>query len=510
MGKLTEKRAAEFLEENLKTIFAYSLSRVSDKDDAEDLTNDIVVAVMQSVHNLKNDKAFYGFLWKIAHNTCNTFLRRRAKSPITGEYSEVFANLADDTADIEQSLCENEQISAIRREVALLQRQYRECTVDYYYSAMSVKDIAKKRGISAEMVKYYLFKTRQILKEGIAMERQFGEKSFNPAPFELQMIINGTDNDMFENFFEKRKLPGQIMLAAYYTPMSINEMSVELGMPTVYLEDELEILQKMNIIKKIGKDKYQTNILIFDDDFFAAAWSFAKTELASDVKSAVGGIKSKLPDVRKIGFAGNNIGDDELIWDLITMCVWNAYNRLPKTEYEKLYDNTSGVCYGLSLSKPIESGDYHIARCLAGRTYDKNKSATLTVIEAFLHANGRNFDIHKDTALYYEKFPDLIDEALSNPDNAKIAVFTNDELDKIKEIIADERERIRDIMDRYNKKCTEIMLSRAPKGVSVTPEQMLNIILTNAVGVISDLAIGEKSVGVPPLEQYPALYGYAD
>ena len=508
MGKLTEKSAAEFLEENLKTIFAYSLSRVSDKDDAEDLTNDIVVAVMQSVHNLKNDKAFYGFLWKIAHNTCNTFLRRRAKSPMTGDYSQVFANLADDTADIEQSLCKNEDISAIRREVALLQRQYRECTVDYYYSAMSVKDIAKKRGISAEMVKYYLFKTRQILKEGIAMERQFGEKSFNPAPFELQMIFNGDDNDMFENFFEKRKLPGQIMLAAYYTPMSINELSVELGMPTVYLEDELEILQKMNFIKKVGKDKYQTNILIFNDDFYADAWNFAKSELSADVKSAVDCLKSKLPTVRDIGFAGNNLGDDLLIWDLITICVWNAYNNLPTAEYEKLYDNTRGVCYGVSCSG--ESNMYHFTRCLAGRTYDKNKSATLTVIEAFLHANGRKFDIHKDTALYYEKFPDLIDEAQSNPDNAKIAVFTNDELDKVKEIIADERERIREIMDRYNKKCTEITLSRAPKGVSATPEQMLNIILSNIIGVISDLAIEAKSVGVPPLEQYPALYGYAD
>lgn len=508
MGKLTEKRAAEFLEENLKTIFAYSLSRVSDKDDAEDLTNDIVVAVMQSIHNLKNDKAFYGFLWKIAHNTCNTFLRRRAKSPMTGDYSQVFANLADDTADIEQSLCKNEDISAIRREVALLQRQYRECTVDYYYSAMSVKEIAAKRDISAEMVKYYLFKTRQILKEGIAMERQFGEKSFNPAPFELQMIFNGDDNDMFENFFKKRKLPGQIMLAAYYTPMSINELSVELGVPTVYLEDELEILQKMNFIKKVGKDKYQTNILIFNDDFYADTWNFAKSELSVDVESAVDGLKTKLPDVRKIGFAGNNIGDDLLIWDLITICIWNAYYNLPTAEYEKLYDNTSGVCYGVSCSG--DSNIYHLARNFGGSLIENGKRASFLTIEPFYHAGGRNFDLQKDAYLYINSFCGLIDEAQSNPDNAKIAVFTNDELDKIKEIIADEREIFKRIIDLYNRKCTEITLSRAPKGVSVTLEQMLNIIFTNAVGVIADLAVGEKSVGVPPLEQYPALYGYVD
>ena len=499
---MTAEKAMQFLEENLKTIFAYSLSRVSNKNDAEDLTNDIVVAVIESAHRLKNDEAFFGFVWQIAANTYKKFLQKKKKQPIM-----LSDNITQDE-NICNDICDNEDIITLRREIALLNKQYRECTVDYYYLHLSVREIAEKRKITPEMIKYYLFKTRKILKEGIAMERQFGEKSFNPAPFELKMIFNGDDNDMFENFFEKRKLPGQIMLAAYYTPMSINELSVELGMPTIYLEDELEILQKMNFIKKVGKDKYQTNILIFNDDFFSDTWNFAKSKLSADVKSAVGGLKSKLSAVRDIGFVGNNISDDLLIWDLITICVWNAYNNLPTAEYEKLYDNTSGVCYGLSCSG--KSNMYHFARCLAGRTSDKNKSATLTVIEAFFHANGRKFDIHKDIALYYEKFPDLIDEALSNPDNAKIAVFTNDELDKVKEIITDEREEIRQIMDRYNKKCTEIMLSRAPKGVSVTPEQMLNIILSNIIGVISDLAIEAKSVGVPPLEQYPALFGYAD
>lgn len=51
--------ATEFVEENLKTIFAYALSRVSNREDAEDLTNDIVLAILQSADKIRNPEAFY-------------------------------------------------------------------------------------------------------------------------------------------------------------------------------------------------------------------------------------------------------------------------------------------------------------------------------------------------------------------------------------------------------------------------------------------------------------------
>ena len=70
--------AAEFVEENLKTIFAYALSRVKNKDDAEDLTNDIVLAILQSEAKLKDENAFYGYVWGIAANTYRKFIRKKA------------------------------------------------------------------------------------------------------------------------------------------------------------------------------------------------------------------------------------------------------------------------------------------------------------------------------------------------------------------------------------------------------------------------------------------------
>lgn len=59
---MSKLRMTEFVEENLKTIFAYALSRVSNKEDAEELVNDIVLSILENADNIKNPDAFYGYI----------------------------------------------------------------------------------------------------------------------------------------------------------------------------------------------------------------------------------------------------------------------------------------------------------------------------------------------------------------------------------------------------------------------------------------------------------------
>ncbi len=66
---MEQEKAAKLLSDNLKNIFAFSLSRLYDKSEAEDLTNDIVCEVLKSAHRLKTEEAFFGFMWRIAENT---------------------------------------------------------------------------------------------------------------------------------------------------------------------------------------------------------------------------------------------------------------------------------------------------------------------------------------------------------------------------------------------------------------------------------------------------------
>ena len=116
------------LSDSLKDIFAFSTSRLYDKQDAEDLTNDIIVEVLSSADRLQNDEAFYGFMWRIAENTFKRYIR--SKKIKDAECHTDFLGVYWDTPEVK--LMEDAELSVLRRELSLLSRQYREVTVKYY------------------------------------------------------------------------------------------------------------------------------------------------------------------------------------------------------------------------------------------------------------------------------------------------------------------------------------------------------------------------------------------
>lgn len=224
---MTETQASELLLENLNAIYGYAFARLYSKDRAEDLSNEIVCEILRSVGNLKEEDKFWGFAWKVAENTFRKF---------------------------------------IRRELALLSKVHREVCVAYYVQNKGCSKIAKEQGISVEMVKYHLFKARKLLIEGIGMTRTLGEKSYNPGIFRLNFW--GDWNGYGE--ICKRRLPASIVLAAYDAPLSLQELSVELGVAMPYLEEEVEILEAAGLLTKKGT-KYQTSIVILTDEYEGAA-----------------------------------------------------------------------------------------------------------------------------------------------------------------------------------------------------------------------------------------------
>ena len=67
-------------------------------------------------------------------------------------------------------------MAVLRRELAFLGRDYREVVVAYYIEDRSVGDIARALGQPEGTVKSRLFRSRNLLKEGMKMAREFGSK----------------------------------------------------------------------------------------------------------------------------------------------------------------------------------------------------------------------------------------------------------------------------------------------------------------------------------------------
>jgi len=342
---LEQEEAAKLLSDNLKSIFAFSLSRLYDRSEAEDLTNDIVCEVLKCAHRLKNDDAFYAFMWRIAENT---FKKRIRKSNFqTLEFDEGFVGTYWTTP--EEKYLETEELHLLRRELSLLSKQYREIIVAYYFTGKSCSEISADLGISTEMVKYYLFKTRKILKEGIDMSREFGEKSYNPGTFRMDFWGDG-DNSCYWQLF-KRKLPGNILLSAYYTPVTIQELSMELGVAAVYLEDEIDLLMKHDIIRKIG-DKYQTNIVIFTDEYEKELATKIKPVYEKAAEQFNEKLSNILPTLEALDFKGNDYNRNRLKWTFANLAMVFALNlsegigRKRFGDYPPLSNGSYGFVFG--------------------------------------------------------------------------------------------------------------------------------------------------------------------
>ena len=260
------KRAYELITENLPSIYGYAVSHLYDRDSAEDLASEIVCEILESVGNLRDDGAFWGFAWKIAENTLRKFIRREVLKQKAEKFTDDFSNVETHVPSPEEEHIahteQDEQLYLIRRELSLLTKTRREVTVAYYIHNKSCSQISKELNISVEMVKYHLFKTRKQLKEGINMTRQLGKKSYDPGAFKINFW---GDWNHYDSFFD-RKLRGSIVLAAYYAPMTAEELSVELGVSMPYLEEEIEALEAAGVLLKDGT-KYQTNLVIITEEY---------------------------------------------------------------------------------------------------------------------------------------------------------------------------------------------------------------------------------------------------
>ena len=250
----------KLITENMKSIFGFALTRLANVPKAEELSSDIIYQIIKSSSNLKNEDSFYAFMWKIAENTYKTYLRKCTK-PINNavEFDE---NTIGESESIIDEMINKEEINLLRRELSLLSSNYRKATVLFYIEEYSCSEIAKILDISTEMVKYYLFRARKIIREGMQMDRLFGEKSYNPVTFEIDFWGNKAGDDKEYKDFQNRKIKGNILLAAYYTPVTIQELSVELGVAVTYLEDEIKLLIERQYLV-CNNDKYITNIPIF-------------------------------------------------------------------------------------------------------------------------------------------------------------------------------------------------------------------------------------------------------
>lgn len=299
-----------------KTILSYCMARTDNRQDAEDLAQDILYECCKSAEKLRDEKAFYGFVWRVADNVCKAWYRKKAKR----RECELDDGIPAESVDWDGLFRENEQLGLVRRELALLNSNYRRAMIEYYINDRSCKEVARLLSISESMVKYLLFQSRKRIKEGVNMERIYGEQSYNPVKLGLRFwgewnIYGG----LLEN-----KIPQNIIMACYYEKLTEEQLSIQLGVPTAYLEDDINKLLEYGLLKRTGAALSSDIVIVTKQaaDEISAANDGSVAETVKLFKTTIDGIEKK---VREIGFHGCDMPLNALRWQLTSKLERMAY-----------------------------------------------------------------------------------------------------------------------------------------------------------------------------------------
>lgn len=247
-------------EEYLDKILGFCYQKVNTREDAEDLASEIALEVLKSVRSGKEIGNMGAFVWSVSNHTFFKWLRRK-KYGSTAYLDEVFTS----PDNVEEECIFRETENILHREIALLSEKYRKVVVMYYFEGKSCGEIGAILGRSSGTVKWWLHDARTFIKEGFDIMREYGEKSYNPGTLFLSCQgTPGADNEPMS--CARRKLPQNILLAAYREPQTLAELCGELGTPAAYIEDEVGNLVKNQLMKELPGGKYQTDFVILPND----------------------------------------------------------------------------------------------------------------------------------------------------------------------------------------------------------------------------------------------------
>lgn len=260
-NQLCNRLIHEFAENYMGKLFYFCLRKTGDPNEAEDLTQDIALNVLTALEKGSVPEFFSAWVWQIARNRYSVWADEKHKrhALVTGSDASDY-EIEDDSPGVLDEMIHAEQIALLRRELAFIKSIYRNVVVSYYLDGKSIRDIAASMSLSVSAVEQRLFRARKILKEGMDMAREFGRRSYDPES--IGFCTSGSQPGGHPWSAIQRKIPINILCEANNNPSTVQELSVALGIALPYMEEEIELLEDAELLKKTDNGKYLTGFFI--------------------------------------------------------------------------------------------------------------------------------------------------------------------------------------------------------------------------------------------------------
>ncbi|MBL4937336.1 sigma-70 family RNA polymerase sigma factor [Clostridium sp. YIM B02515] len=322
------------LEAYAKKIFGFALTKTNNVQDAEDLSQEILISLYNSSEKINKVDNVDAYVYKICLYTWSNFYRRQRR-----HWNNINIDILLDLRDKDEidDLIEEEErqnlILMLRKELAYMSKVYREILIKFYFEKKSIKEISKELYTPQGTVKWYLYEAKRKLREDIKLKNSM--ESYRPIKMSVGHCGNPGKNNEPNSYFSSL-LYQNIAYVAYKEPMTIEEISRKLEVGAAFVEEALENLEYSDLIKKTG-NKYQTAFFIYEpkDSIPLLDMMIEKSEqVALPIYEALYGMLEK---IKSVGFLGSNIDENVLMWTLYPCCIQLL---LEKVEDYKELSNT--------------------------------------------------------------------------------------------------------------------------------------------------------------------------
>lgn len=259
---MNKKELKEKVVDYASKVFFYCIKRCNNRMDAEDLSQTILLEIIQNIDKGAQINNMDYYIWGVCKNQYNMYLRKTIKERNKVEYKDVIDDV-DNSKTIIEEMLEDEKIRRMNQAIKLLSKDYAEILYAYYVEDKTLKFIAEELNLPLGTVKKRLFTLRKKLKEYLDMEKLNGKKAYVPKDFSGIMSNEG-EIDFYPDYETSPLLIKNLLYHSYNNPCSIEDYSIELGISVAYVEDYVKQLVKKEFLIKQDNGKYLTNIAFAD------------------------------------------------------------------------------------------------------------------------------------------------------------------------------------------------------------------------------------------------------
>jgi len=252
------------VETYIDKVFFYCLKRCNNREDAEDLSQTILLETVVAINKGHYPENFDYYIWAIARNQYAKYQAQKIKARKNEEFVEKIE--VNENINVLDEIITDEKITLINNQIKLLSREYVSILYGYYVEDKTLKRIAEEMNLPLGTVKRKLFELRNKLTEAVKMVKLNGKKAYIPKDY---VFVKSCDkvgkydpHDFVDSLINKN-----LLYHSYNNPCTLEDYALELGISMPYIEDIVKRLNDATLLKKYDENKYVTSFAFLSKEF---------------------------------------------------------------------------------------------------------------------------------------------------------------------------------------------------------------------------------------------------